>query len=697
MQRPSDRNLIFIVCAVLAVLTLGLYWPVRHNEFINYDDNDYVYENPHVLAGLTWDGARWAFTTNHSANWHPLTWLSLMLDCQLFGSAPGALQLVNVFYHTVNSVLLFLLLRRLTGALWPSAFVAALFAWHPLHVQSVAWIAERKDVLSTLFWLLTTWTYARFVEGSKVQGPKSKVFHGLALICFALGLMAKPMLVTLPFTLVLLDVWPLRRWQPTPQSPAEKRSTSHSLTLRDLLVEKWPFFLLSAASSVVTFLVQRERAVLSLEYLSFGERVTNAAISYVRYLGKMLWPADLAVIYSLPHGSQVWNFAGASALLVALSVLAWRWQTKRPYWPAGWLWFLGTLVPVIGLVQVGKKAMADRYTYVPLTGVFVMIAWGTAELANRSAAARWSVALAAGVALIACLVRTRLELRFWHDTKTLFSRAVEATRDNEIAHFLFGKQLFRAGDYDGAVGHLRTAIRLDPRLAEPYYVLAAALANVGRYEEAIAQYREAILRQPDDPNVFAGLAMALSNVKRYDEAAAQYRQALQLKPDLPEARHQLAVLLAAQGKFADALPHFAEAARLKPGDAQWRYQFAVACAKAGHAAESVQQYREVLRLKPDWPEALNGFARLLATHPQAEIRSGAEAVRMAERAFTLTQNRSLELLDTLAACYAETGRFAEAAAAQERVVAMLKLAGATNELPGADQRLALYRAGQPAR
>jgi tetratricopeptide (TPR) repeat protein len=358
---------------------------------------------------------------------------------------------------------------------------------------------------------------------------------------------------------------------------------------------------------------------------------------------------------------------------------------------------LGTLVPVIGLVQVGDQAMADRYTYVPLIGVFVMIAWGAAELFTQWKLPGWSLAVVASVVLALCLARTRLELPFWRDGMTIFTRALAINPKNEIAHHLLGSELFRQRDYDAAIGHFRESIRLNPRLVDPYHRLGAALANQGRYEEAIAQYQEALRRQPDDAGFLASLGKALANVKRYDEAAAHYQQALKLKPDLPDVHYHLAVVLASQAKYAESVPHFAEAARQKPEDAQVRFLFATACAHAGQTGEALRQYREALRLKPDSTETLNACARLLATHAQPQFRSGSEAVRLAEQAFALTQHRSVGVLDTLAASYAEAGRFTDAAAAQEKVVATAQSAGATNELPAMQARLKLYREGKPFR
>jgi len=369
MSRPR------LLALLLAFITFAAFLPATRFVFINYDDNDYVTANPPVQAGLSWAGVKWAFTTWHANNWHPITWISHMADCSLFGLNPGGHHLVNVLFHTANTVLLFVLVLRLTGALWPAAFVAALFGWHPLHVESVAWIAERKDVLSTFFALLALLGYAKYVAAAKIQNPKSKVFFAGSLLAFALGLLAKPMLVTLPFVLLLLDYWPLQRF-------------SLSAFRLSLLFEKFPFFLLTALSCMLTFLAQSQvvhgsSAVMSLGSVPLHYRLKNMPVAYVEYLWKLVWPAKLAVFYPLADIIPPVRVAGAVAVLLLISVVVWRCWRTRPYLPVGWLWFLGTLVPVIGLVQVGIQSIADRYTYVPLIGLFILVTWLAGDLAEQ--------------------------------------------------------------------------------------------------------------------------------------------------------------------------------------------------------------------------------------------------------------------------------------------------------------------------
>ncbi len=632
-----------LISLLLALVTLLVFLPVREHEFVNYDDPQYVTENRVVQAGLTVAGVKWAFTTWHAGNWHPLTWLAHLLDCELFALDAGAHHLVNVLLHAANVVLLFLLLKRMTGAHWAAALVAALFAWHPLHVESVAWVAERKDVLSTLFGLLALHSYARFVQEKERRG------FWIALLCFALGLMAKPMLVTLPCVLLLLDFWPLRR---TPFSLAR------------LAWEKWPFFLLTIVSSVVTFLAQRGgEAVVTMKKFPASARLANALVSYARYLAKLFWPADLAVIYPLPTRVPLWEVAGALGLLVALSLWTWRGRRVRPHLLTGWLWFLGTLVPVIGLVQVGTQAMADRYTYLPAIGVFIMLAWSARDLADRLRLGAWPVAVAAAVMLGGCVVVTSLQLRHWRNSQTLFAHAVAVTGENAVARINLGTALERAGENVAALAHYREALRIDPTRA----------------------------------SVHNNLGNVLSEIGRTDEALAHFQKALRLKPGQALVHNNLGVTLAGLGRFDDAMTNYTEAARLQPDEPQAFYLMGLARLRQGRAAEAVGHFRAALRVDPDHPKALTQLARVLATSEDAPRRNGAEAVRLAERATELTGGQNPIVLDTLAMAYAEAGRFSDAVTVAQQANALAVSVGGKDQAAAMERRLAGYRAGQPFR
>jgi len=489
-----------LVCVFLAVATLAVYWQVESYEFVNYDDDDYISDNSHVQQGLTGDSIIWAFTATHVANWHPLTWLSHMLDCQLYGMNPTGHHLTNVFFHLVNTLLLFLVLEWMTGALWRSGFVAALFALHPLHVESVAWVAERKDVLSTMFWMLTMWAYLGY---TKRPGVKRYL---LILLFFALGLMAKPMLVTLPFVLLLLDYWPLGRiWlgQSGIEHPVANQANIAAKKPRTqvfrLLLGKTPLFALAAVSSVVTFVVQKSGgAVKALEAYPFNIRITNAMVSYFRYISKAIWPQKLAILY--PHPGQslpMWHAALAGLLLVVISTVVIRAGRRCPYLPVGWLWYVGTLVPVIGLVQVGEQAMADRYTYVSLIGLFIIIAWGVPDLTAKYHYGKSALALAAASLLVALMVCSSLQVKHWKNSVTLFEHTVSVTANNPTAHYNLSLALGKKGMLQESMKHSYETLRIRPNYADAHNNLGVALTKQGRLQEAVFHFTEALRINPE--------------------------------------------------------------------------------------------------------------------------------------------------------------------------------------------------------
>jgi tetratricopeptide (TPR) repeat protein len=622
-----------LIAVALAAGTFLLFLPVRHNEFLNWDDLTYIANNDHVRGGLTWEGFKWAFTHSYSANWHPLTWLSHALDCQLYGLGPAGHHLTNAVFHAVNAALLFLLLGALTGFVWRSAFVAALFAVHPLHVESVAWVAERKDVLSTFFFLLTLMAYVRYARSfnrarsrqpSLAHGPSilsdetesnsctpanTKKWYMLALVCFALGLMSKPMLVTVPFVLFLLDFWPLKRISLASMQPFTGAAPR-------LVTEKIPFFVLTLASCVVTFLAQRKSgAVASFEQLSLSTRLGNATVAYVEYLAKCFWPTNLSPFYPHPQRWDGLVVAASLGLLAAITVAAWVSRQRYPYLAMGWLWFLGTLVPVIGIVQVGSQAFADRYTYIPLIGVMVAVTWLVSDLALAtapdSAAARSGsrqpaspqprkpsrarVLAVAGMIVVAALAwQTNAQLVYWHDTETLFKRA----------------------------------LTLAPQSVQALYGLGTSLIDAGKVEEGLPLVKEAVRLQP-----------------RY-----------------PEALGTLANTLDGQGKYAEAL----------------------------------EFYEAALQAQPDHAGVLNNLAWFRATCPNAAFRNGAEAVRLAKQACELTRYGTPLFIGTLAAAQAEAGDFAAAIATGQRAAAaadglrLQQLAAKNREL------VELYRQGKTA-
>jgi len=706
----------FWAALLLALFTLVVFWPAIRSEFTCYDDPDYVTHNPHVQAGLTWPGLSWAFGRLHGEQtyWHPLAWVSHMADCQLFGLNPVGHHLVNVLLHVLNTVLVFLVFGRMTGVFWRSLVLAALFALHPLQVDTVAWVAERKNLLSTLFWLLTMWAYVRYTDGGRMNGergrepPASRLtrraacYYVLALLFFALGLMCKPVLVTLPFVLLLLDYWPLERLQPSslaqpvqPPSPLVPRLPL--LWLR--VAEKAPFILLAIASSVIT--IASHRALKGMMGAAAGlplePRVENAVVSYVRYLGKAVWPVRLAVFYPHPVSWPMGTVILCGLLLAGLSVLAVGSARQRPYLLVGWFWFLGVLVPFIGLLQAGAQAMADRFAYVPLLGLFLAVVWGAGDIAIHWRHRSFALAALATAACLACLALTRRQIEYWKNDETLFRHALAVTEDNDVAHVNLAFRLVNRGALDEAIGHYEAAIRLSPLDADTHSSLAYALARKRRLSEAAAEYEEALRLKPDDGELHNDLGITLAAEGRVDDAIAHYREALRLKADLPQVHYNLGSALMSRGAYAEAAAQFNEVLRVSPDVAAAHYQLGMACLKQQQIPAAVDHWRAAVRLKPQWPDLLNNLAWVLATDPHAELRNGAEAVRLALRAAELAGTNDLRVLDTLAAAYAETGRFAEAAGTMEHAMALAEARQTTNSLAEFRHRLDLYRKRTPYR
>jgi tetratricopeptide (TPR) repeat protein len=658
------RNL--LICLLLAGITLAIYWPARHYGIIYYDDPLFTTENAMVKSGLNWHSLWWAFSSVVVANWHPVTSLSFVLDNQWFGANPGAEHVVNVAFHTASAVLLFLVLQRITGCPWRSAVVAAIFAWHPLRVESVAWISERKDVLSVFFFLLTLLFYNRFAQATSLRtvtldaksGDKgSGVWHlgsgdyWLALVFFALGLMSKPMLVTLPFVLLLLDFWPLKRvtsgeWRVTGGTKG-KHSTLNPekgrgrvaqlyaalrLQLLTLLLEKWPFFLLSAGFSGLTYALQKTHAaVVQLSRLSLEGRLGNAVTSYQQYLAKLFWPTKLAVIYPYPKSQDDLEIWLTALLLLAISAWCVCQLFRRPYLAVGWFWFLGTAVPIIGLVQVGEQAMADRYTYIPLIGPVISLVWLAADWCQTNTSRKFILAPATVILLAVCAILGRRQVQFWKNTVPLFEHTIAVTTDNPSAQFCLGVGLEQEGRLNKAMMHYRIQAALMPQDYRVHYSLARVLAKQGQWQEAI---------------------------REYDNAAAMGGN-----PDDYVAHLNL----------ADALTHL------------------------GREPEAVFHLNEALRINPDSTEAMNNLAWLLATSPDPNIRDGQRAIELAGRAGALTNFKQTIFVGTLAAAYAEAGRFDDAMATAEKACALAEKSGEPDLLKRNQDLLELYRRHQPYR
>jgi tetratricopeptide (TPR) repeat protein len=608
----------FFICLLLAGITLAIYWPARNYDIVYYDDTLFVTENPEITAGLNWHSFEWAMASTTAANWHPVTSFSFVLTHQFFGINPGAEHLVNVLFHTANAVLLFLVLNRMTGATWRSAIVAAIFAWHPLRVESVAWISERKDVLFAFFMLLALWAYARFVELKNQNSKRKWIWHGLALLAFVLGFMSKAMIVTLPFLLLLLDFWPL------------KRMTNDGFRMADLkplVLEKIPFFVLAIFFSWLTFWIQKNHgAVVPLERLGLMDRAGHAVSSYVQYLDKFFWPANLVVMYPYQNSHAIFEIWLDGLLLLAVSALCVCQLRRRPYLAVGWFWYLGTALPIIGLVQVGDQAMADRYTYLPLIGPTVALVWTAAEIFSRSRVWKMILPAAAILILSALAILSELQLRFWRNTIDLFEHNIAVTPEN----------------------------------ASAYYTLGLGLEYTGDTRHAILCYRVA---KAINPMTFArqNLADLLSRQGLWSAAESECKEVLAIDPDDVPAHMSLSGIFAAQGRMD----------------------------------ESLFQLNEVVRLNPDFAEALNNLAWALATSPDPKIRDGARAIQLAEHACELTDYHKTIYIGTLAAAYAEAGRFDDAISTAQKACDLAEKSGQKDLLQRNQELLQFYRAHKP--
>jgi hypothetical protein len=528
----TSRYEVFI-CLLLVMVTLIVYLQVASHGFVSFDDGLYITDNIQVQGGMNLENIGWSFTTTYSSNWHPLTWMSHMLDVSMFDMHPGSHHLVSLFFHLVNSLLLFFVFRQMTGYVWQSAFVAALFAIHPLHVESVAWVSERKDVLSTFFGIMTLLSYGRYAK----HGARRSYIT--ALLFFILGLMAKPMLVTLPFVLLLLDYWPLRRLKfKKPQQIASY--ANKTISFFDLVIEKIPFFTLTAASCVVTFYAQRSGgSVASLEVFPLELRIANAAVAYINYIAKMLWPVHLSAFYPHPYSLPMWQVVGSALLLMLVTWVCIRSAKQRPYLPVGWFFYLGTLFPVIGLIQVGEQAMADRYTYVPLIGVFIMLAWGIPDLLAKWRYKKKVFVFGSALLFPVLMLTTWFQVRHWSDSVQLYEHMIKVTHNNFMAHYNLGVYLAEHDQINEAMAHYRKALSIKPGHVNANINLGNTLVIQGKFSEAIPYYTNALNRVPNDPEIHNNLGVALLHVGKTEEAIGHFKTALKIRPHYIGARENL--------------------------------------------------------------------------------------------------------------------------------------------------------------
>jgi tetratricopeptide (TPR) repeat protein len=642
MTELRARRQKWVICALLGVAVLAVFSQALQCSFVGLDDPDYIILNTDIQHGLNGRSITWAFTTGHAANWHPLTWLSHMLDWQLYGPQPAGHHLTSLLLHLASSVLLFLLLNHLTGAVWRSAWVAAIFALHPLRVESVVWVAERKDVLSTFFWMLTVGAYVRYAEEFKVQSSKFNVFYALALLFFACGLMSKAMVVTLPFVLLLLDYWPLGRLEFGPRFSWR------------LVVEKIPFLVLAACASVITFMVQnRSGVVASLSAIPLGDRLANVPVAYVRYLATIFWPAGLAVFY----GREQWNFyqvAGAVFLLGLVTFYVLRQMRMQPYLAVGWFWFLGMLIPIIGLVQQGHQSLADRFTYLPSVGITIMVAWGLHHLAARRPLLLEAAAALAALVVAVCAVLTPRQIVFWRTPASLYARAADISDQDYQTCFNVGRAAMEQGYFPRAARCFERALKVAGKSAPKSFLaqakndLGCALLEQGQVPNAISNFESALVLQPAFPQAYYNMGRAFLTNQQPDVAADCFQRALAMDPSVAELHYKLANALV----------------------------------QIGRPAQAIAEYSQALQLRPGMDEAANNLAWLLATCSDRTLRNGAKAVTLARQASEHSHAQNPVILGTLAAAYAELGKRSDAVITAEQAL-QLALAQTNRTLAGA--------------
>jgi protein O-mannosyl-transferase len=713
---PSGLRRDLLVCLGLVAATLAVYAQAGRFGFSDYDDFFLISQNPLVRAGVTWPGLLWALQTSYFDFWHPLTWWSQMLDCQLFGVNPGWHHLVNVAFHAANTVLVYLVLQRFTGAWKRSAMVAALFALHPMHVESVAWLAERKDVLSAFFFLLALASYGGYAKRSAAGDPRARWFFLLVFFCFALALMSKSMVVTFPFALLLLDYWPLRR----------------GANWRGLVVEKIPLFILSFVSCAITYAgMKGNQNVLSGETVPWGLRLASLPVSYLEYLGKLFWPVNLTIFYPRPEHLAYGLVALALATLLAitgLAVLGWR---RSPWLLCGWLWFLGMLVPVIGLVSMSNTAISDRYTYLPSIGLFVAVVWLVADgVAGVPFRNRWLPVAAAGLLAVCGRVAWK-QTGVWRNGATLWSHSLAVGPVNVTTEYNLGWAFQHSGEPEKGMDCYRAVLRLQPGHLDANLNLGAALLDLGRDREAVEYFNRVLQLNPAyaraqenlgralfelgdlagavqhseaavrlDPQAFKAvfwLVKALGSGPQPDEVMRDFAGRLEASPLDAETWSALGMEWLKRGKDAPAEASFNFAVQQNPASAAARFQLALLLRKTGAVGEAIAQYQTLLKLYPDQSLALNNLAWIRATHPQAQWRNGAEAVRLAGRACELTANREIVFLGTLAAACAEAGQFDRAVQAAQNACDLAGAQGQTNLLELNQQLLRQYQRHQPYR
>ena len=652
-MRLSQKQIILLISAALVVTTLVAYEPIRHNNFVHYDDNAYITENPNVIGGITRTSIVWAFTKPYAANWHPLTWLSHMLDCEIYGLNPQGHHITSVLIHIINCVLLFIVLYKTTRAMWPSAFVAAIFALHPLHVDSVAWAAERKDVLSGLFWMLTMLAYVYYTERPNFKR------YAFVLAVFLMGLMSKPMLVTLPFALILLDWWPLNRIArhrndtlPVHTNRRTTRIDYPKVSLLHLVAEKIPLFVLSVISSVATVIAQKSGGTIAtLEYFPMDSRVGNAFISYIGYILKTLWPNRLAVLYPQIRTS----FSDATVvvcmlLFVLISIFMLYAGRRRKYIAVGWLWYVGTLVPVIGIVQVGIQAMANRYMYMPMLGLLIIIAWAVKELIDWRPHLRTVAAVSATIVLSLAVILTRMQVKHWQNDMTLCEYTLKVTKNNALIENNYGGAFIEAKRFDEAALHFKKSLLIIPVYADARNNLGKVYLKQEKFSEAVACFNEVLRQNGDSTQTHYCLAVALNAQGKYNDAVKHFAAVLSLDPKYPSARDKMGFALIAANRPNEAIACFNELLRQNRDSAEAHYNLAIALGMQKKYDEAIEHLAKVLQLNPAYPEAHNKMGLALMA-----VGKNDEAIKYLNEGLKI--NKDQETYANLGSAYIQVGKY----------------------------------------
>jgi len=721
MEQKPKKWLIFLICLALVLTTLTVFCQMCRHDFIAFDDNIYIVGNSNVNTGITRAGLIWAFTKAHAYNWHPLTWISHMMDCQFYGIQAGGHHITNMLFHIANTVLLLLVLNLMTGSLWASAFVAAAFALHPLHVESVAWASERKDVLSTFFWMLTMLVYVFYIRRPQIKK------YLLLLAVFALGLMAKQMLVTLPFVLLLLDYWPLKRIK-FKQHNLDKPQHQHSgsVSISKCLLEKVPLLVLAAIAGAIVYFIQHStEMVKSFSDYPLVYRITNAVVSYIAYAGKTFWPTNLAIFYPHPKGDlPTWHIASSVALLIGITTVA-IWKIKKyPYLIVGWMWYVISLAPVIGIVQIGLHARADRYTYIPLTGLFIIIACGSRDLCARLANRKAILSTIAAIILSILAVMSFCQVRHWRNSMTLFKHATDVVEDNWWAHHYLAWEFLYKGEIDQAAIHLEEVLRIDPDNAAAKSEIGNIYLQRGRFNEAVQIYQQLLPELPENPDdlddldglgVQAGqrgklsrtveiytesrvnLGIALEYSGKLDESIKNYAEALRVRPNYLPARKCLANTLVKRGKLDKAEIQYNYALQINNDQPEIHYRLGDVYYKQRKFDLAVTHWTETAKLKPDFPYVFINLAWVLAARELPNIKNPDKAIEYAEHACKLTNYQLPEALDPLAAAYAATGKFKLAIETAERAIKLADSMGNKALSKEIQIRLALYKNSKPYR